>query len=244
MRFDKRLALVLVAAVALAACGERRAAPTPTPTPTPQPTPVPTPDPRGALLKPDQAAETAPERFRVRFETTKGPFVVEVVREWAPQGADRFYNLVKLGFYDGIAFFRVIQGFMVQFGIHGDPGVSRVWREARILDDPVRQPNKRGTLSFATAGPDTRTTQVFVNYKDNSFLDGQGFSPFGRVVSGLSVVDALYAGYGEGAPRGAGPSQVRLQDEGNAYLESGFPKLDYVKTARLVEGAEQAAGAR
>jgi peptidyl-prolyl cis-trans isomerase A (cyclophilin A) len=244
MRFDKRLALALFGVLALAACGERRPAPTPTPTPTPQPTPEPTPDPRGALMTPDAAKQTAPERFRVRFETTKGAFVVEVVRAWAPQGADRFYNLVTLGFYDDVAFFRVLEGFMVQFGIHGDPDVSRVWRQARILDDPVKQPNKRGTLSFATAGPDTRTTQIFINYKDNTFLDAQGFSPFGRVVSGQSVVDALYGGYGEGAPRGAGPSQVRLQDEGNAYLKSGFPKLDYVKTARLVEAGGKAAGGR
>jgi peptidyl-prolyl cis-trans isomerase A (cyclophilin A) len=171
----------------------------------------------------------------VRFETTKGPFVVEVTRAWAPRGADRFYNLVKAGYYDDVAFFRVVSGFMVQFGIHGDPRVSALWREARIPDDPVSQSNTRGMLTYATAGPDTRTTQLFVNFKDNAFLDSQGFAPFGRVVEGMAVVDSLYAGYGEGAPGGMGPDQGRAQAEGNAYLRGSFPKLDFVKTARLAQ---------
>jgi len=176
----------------------------------------------------------APATFRARFETSKGAFVIEVQREWAPLGADRFYNLVKSGYYDGTRFFRVIAGFMAQFGIHGDPRVAAVWRDARIADDPVRQHNTRGMVSFATAGPGTRTTQLFINYGNNSALDGVGFSPFGRVVEGMDVVDRLYAGYGEGAPRGRGPDQGRIQAEGNAYLERGFSQLDSVTRATIV----------
>jgi peptidyl-prolyl cis-trans isomerase A (cyclophilin A) len=241
-----RFAVMVVLAAALTE-GCRRAetpAPTPSPTaavatPTPAPSAVPTPSPAApaagaALLDPSRATERAPDRFRVRFETTRGPFVVEVTRAWAPRGADRFYNLVKAGYYDDVAFFRVIEGFMVQFGIHGDPSVNAAWRAARIPDDPVTQSNRRGTLTYAMAGPDTRTTQLFVNFKDNAFLDPQGFPPFGRVVEGMAVVDSLYSGYGEGAPRGAGPDQGRAQAEGNAYLRGSFPRLDFVKTARLV----------
>ncbi len=180
------------------------------------------------------ASEAAPATFRARFETSAGAFVIEVKRDWAPQGADRFYNLVKSGYYDGVRFFRVISGFMAQFGIHGDPQVSAAWRERRIPDDPVRQSNARGMVTFATAGPNTRTTQVFINFRDNGMLDGQGFAPFGRVVEGMEVVDRLYAGYGEGAPGGAGPDQGRIQAEGNAYLERDFPKLDYIKRATIV----------
>jgi peptidyl-prolyl cis-trans isomerase A (cyclophilin A) len=187
------------------------------------------------LLDPSRASEKAPERFRVRFETTKGPFVIEVTRAWAPRGADRFYNLVRLGFYDDIAFFRVIDNFMVQFGINGDPAVNRVWQKAQIQDDPVSQSNKRGMVTYATAGRDTRTTQLFINFKDNTGLDGQGFAPFGRVVEGLPVVDSLYSGYGEGAPSGMGPEQGRAQEQGNSYLKGSFPKLDFVKSARLVK---------
>ena len=205
--------------------------------PTVAPTVAPTtaPSPLRPLLDPPHATEQAPDRFRVRFETTKGPFVIEVTRAWAPRGADRFYNLVRVGYYDDVAFFRVIENFMVQFGIHGDPAVNAAWRQARIPDDPVTQSNKRGMVTYAMAGPDTRTTQLFINFRDNTGLDGQGFSPFGRVVEGLSVVDSLYSGYGEGAPSGMGPEQGRAQGEGNAYLKSRFPKLDFVKTARLVK---------
>ncbi len=197
--------------------------------------PTTAPSPLRPLLDPPHATEQAPDRFRVRFETTKGPFVIEVTRAWAPRGADRFYNLVRVGYYDDVSFFRVIENFMVQFGIHGDPAVNAAWRQARIPDDPVTQSNKRGMVTYAMAGPDTRTTQLFINFRDNAGLDGQGFSPFGRVVEGLSVVDSLYSGYGEGAPSGAGPEQGRAQGEGNAYLKSRFPKLDFVKTARLVK---------
>lgn len=175
----------------------------------------------------------APAIYKAKFDTSKGPFVLEVHRDWAPNGADRFYNLVQNGFYDNARFFRVISGFMVQFGINGDPKISSVWHDANIPDDPVRQGNQRGFITFATAGPNTRTTQVFINYADNRALDRQGFSPFGRVISGMNVVDALYAGYGEGAPQGLGPDQGRVQKQGNAYLVRNFPKLDYIKKAAI-----------
>ena len=214
--------------------GCRETPPTARPDPAPS-TPAPAPAPHPALLDPSLAREQAPERFLASFSTSKGEFVIEVRREWAPRGADRFHQLVEIGFFDGVRFFRAIEGFMVQLGIHGDPSVSRAWASARIEDDPVSLSNTRGTVSFATAGPNTRTTQVFVNYTDaNAKLDARGFAPFGRVVSGMEVVDALYKGYGEGAPMGSGPSQPRLQAEGNAYLEREFPKLDWVKQARIV----------
>lgn len=187
------------------------------------------------LGNPAALKETAPATYKVRFETSKGAFVVDVNREWAPNGADRFYNLVKNGFYDGVRFFRVLDGFMAQFGINGDPGISAKWREARIPDDPVRQSNKRGFITYAMAGPNTRTSQVFINYGDNSSLDRQGFAPFGQVSSGMNVVDALHNGYGEGAPRGQGPDQGRVQMEGNAYLTKNFPRLDYVKKATITK---------
>ncbi len=188
------------------------------------------------LLHPEKATAKAPDNFQVRFETTKGDFTVTIHRDWAPRGADRFYNLVKLGFYDDVAFFRVLEGFVVQFGIHGEPKVAAAWRNARIEDDPVTQSNTRGRITFATAGPNTRTTQVFINLGDNKMLDGMGFAPFGEVdAEGMKVVEALYSGYGEGAPRGRGPDQGRIQREGNAYLRREFPKLDYVKKATLVE---------
>jgi peptidyl-prolyl cis-trans isomerase A (cyclophilin A) len=167
------------------------------------------------------------------MSTTKGDFVIEVHRDWAPNGADRFYNLVKNGFYDNARFFRVIEGFMAQFGVNGDPKISAVWRDARIKDDPARISNKRSFVTFATAGPNTRTTQVFISYGDNSNLDSQGFTPFGQVISGMKVLDSMYSGYGEGAPRGLGPDQSKLQAEGNAYLASKFGNLDYIKRATI-----------
>src|SRR5580693_6064614 len=187
------------------------------------------------LGNPAALKEQAPPVYKVEFDTSKGPFVVEVHRDWAPNGADRFYNLVKNGFYDNARFFRVVTGFMVQFGINGDPKLSSVWREARIKDDAVKQSNGRGYITFATAGPDTRTTQVFINFADNAALDRQGFAPFGKVVSGMTVVDALYADYGEGAPRGRGPSQDRIQREGNAYLTAEFANMDYIKKATIAK---------
>jgi peptidyl-prolyl cis-trans isomerase A (cyclophilin A) len=189
------------------------------------------------LLQPKSASmtQTAPANFRVKFQTSQGDFVVEAQRDWAPLGVDRFYNLVNNGYYDGVCFFRVISGFMAQFGIHGDPKVSAAWRPERIQDDPVKQSNKRGYLSYAMAGPNTRTTQLFINYADNSRLDQMGFAPIGRVVEGMDVVDRLYAGYGEGAPQGKGPPQGRLQTEGNAYLTKDFPQLDCIKKAMILE---------
>jgi peptidyl-prolyl cis-trans isomerase A (cyclophilin A) len=188
---------------------------------------------QGNLANPAALNEQAPATYKAKFDTSKGVFVVDVRREWAPNGADRFYNLVKNGFYDNVRFFRVISGFMVQFGINGDPKVSSVWREARIRDDAVKQSNKRGYITFATAGPNTRTTQVFINFGDNAGLDAQGFSPFGQVSSGMNIVDSLNSEYGEGAPRGRGPDQGRLQQEGNAYLTKDFSRMDFVKKATI-----------
>lgn len=187
-----------------------------------------------ALSDPSLANEQAPEKYRAKFTTTKGDFTVEVERALAPAGADRFYNLVKCGFFDGTKFFRTVDGFMVQWGIHGTPSVSAAWRQAKIKDDPVKSTNTRGAITYAMAGPNTRTTQVFINFGDNSRLDGSGFASFGKVVSGMDVVDSLYKGYGEGAPRGSGPDQGRIQLEGNAYLDAEFPKLDAVKHAEIV----------
>jgi len=185
------------------------------------------------LGKPSSLTEKAPAVYKAKFDTSKGTFVIEVHRDWAPNGADRFYNLVKNGFYNDARFFRVINGFMVQFGISGNPDLSAVWHESTIPDDAVKQSNTRGMVSFATAGPGTRTTQVFINFGDNASLDGQGFSPFGQVVSGMDVVDSIYGGYGEGAPRGRGPDQGRIQTEGNAYLVEAYPRLDYIKKATI-----------
>ena len=185
------------------------------------------------LSNPAALREQAPPVYKAKFDTTKGAFVIEVHRDWAPNGADRFYNLVKNGFYDNVRFFRVITGFMVQFGIHGDPKVSAPWREAQLKDDPVKQSNKRGYITYAMAGPNTRTSQVFINFGDNASLDSQGFSPFGRIVTGMDVVDKLNAEYGEGGPRGRGPDQSRMQMEGNAYLTKDFARLDYVKKATI-----------
>jgi peptidyl-prolyl cis-trans isomerase A (cyclophilin A) len=187
------------------------------------------------LGNPAALNEQAPPVYKVNVDTSRGRFVLEVHRDWAAIGADRFYNLVKNGFYDNARFFRVISGFMVQFGINGDPKVSAVWREANIKDDPVRQSNQRGYITFATAGPNTRTTQVFINFADNRSLDRMGFAPFGRVVSGMDTVDALYSGYGEGAPSGNGPDQGRVQSQGNAYLTQNFAKLDYIKKAAIAK---------
>jgi peptidyl-prolyl cis-trans isomerase A (cyclophilin A) len=185
------------------------------------------------LSNPAALTEQAPATYKVKFDTTKGAFVVQVTRAWAPIGADRFYNLVKNGFYDNVRFFRVISGFMVQFGINGDPGVMAKWRDAPMKDDPVTQSNKRGYITFATAGPNTRTSQVFINFNNNTQLDTMGFAPFGRVISGMDVVDKLNAEYGEGAPGGRGPDQSRMQSEGNAYLAKDFPRLDSVKKATI-----------
>ena len=187
------------------------------------------------LKDPSKANEKAPETFKAKFVTTKGDVVIEVTRAWSPTGADRFYSLIRAGFFTDIAFFRVVPNFMAQFGIHGDPTVAAAWRPATIKDDPVKQSNLRGFVTFAKTGaPNSRSTQFFINFRDNSRLDGMGFSPFGKVVEGMNVVDKIYNGYGEGAPRGRGPAQGRIQQEGNTYLKKDFPKLDYLKYAVLL----------
>jgi peptidyl-prolyl cis-trans isomerase A (cyclophilin A) len=168
------------------------------------------------------------EEYRVKFVTSKGDFTVRVVRGWAPLGADRFRTLVESGFYDGGRFFRVVPGFVVQFGIASDPAVTKKWANAVIADDPVLEGNRRGRLTFATAGANTRTTQLFINYKDNLRLDKMGFSAFGEVVEGMSVVDSIYSEDGEK------PDQDRIEKEGNAYLNREFPRLDFIKTARIL----------
>ena len=179
------------------------------------------------------ADEHAPDTYKVEFETSKGDFALTVTRDWSPLGADRFYTLVKSGFFDGARFFRVLPGFVVQFGIAADPAVTGKWRNANLVDDPVKQSNRRGTITFATGGPNTRTTQVFINLADNARLDPKGFSPFGAVSQGIEVVDQLYSGYGEGAPDGNGPAQKSAESDGNAYLIRDFPKLDYIKKATI-----------
>jgi len=159
--------------------------------------------------------------------------VIEVHRDWSPHGADRFYNLVRAGYYDEARFFRVMQGRWAQAGINGDPKISNVWRERTIPDDSRRESNVRGTIAYAFAVPNGRTTQVFINYGDNASLDSQGFAPFGKVITGMNVVEKLYAGYGDGPPSGKGPAQNLIQSQGNAYLEKDFPKLDFVKKATI-----------
>jgi peptidyl-prolyl cis-trans isomerase A (cyclophilin A) len=186
-----------------------------------------------AYADPSKLTATAPDTFKAVFDTTKGKFTVTVTRSLAPQGADRFYNLVKSGYFKDIAFFRVVPGFMVQFGINGDPNISAAWRQANIQDDPVKGSNTRGTITFATAGPNTRTTQLFINFADNTGLDGQGFAPFGKVTDGMDVVDKINSEYGEGAPMGRGPDQQAIQMQGNAYLKKSFPDLDYINSATI-----------
>lgn len=171
------------------------------------------------------------EKFRVKFETSQGDFTIEVEPASAPRGAARFRELIDQKFYDDCRFFRVVKGFVVQFGINGDPKVAKKWREDRIEDDMVKGTNARGTLTFATSGPDSRTTQLFINLADNERLDGLGFAPFAKVVDGMKVVDSLYSQYGEAPSR----QQGAIQAEGNAYLQEAFPKLDYIKTARVVK---------
>ena len=175
-----------------------------------------------------QTPAPVPDVYRVKFETSKGDFTIEVTKAWAPLGAARFYTLVQRKFYDNARFFRVISGFMVQFGLPADPAVGAVWVNRNLKDDKVTQSNGRGMITYAMAGPNTRTTQVFINYANNASLNSQGFAPFGKVVEGLDVVDKLYSGYGES------PEQGTIQQQGNKYLEARFPKLDFIKTARIV----------
>jgi peptidyl-prolyl cis-trans isomerase A (cyclophilin A) len=182
----------------------------------------------GSLLSPASLTARAPADFKVGFTTTAGDFVVEVHRDWAPLGADRFYNLVRGGFFTKASFFRVVPGFVVQFGLNADPAVNKVWDKADIHDDPVKQTNKRGSLVFATAGPNTRTTQLFINLAGNDRLDGMGFAPFGEVIQGMDVVDKIYAGYGER------PRQDLITTQGDAYISHNFPKIDKIKLGQVL----------
>jgi peptidyl-prolyl cis-trans isomerase A (cyclophilin A) len=192
--------------------------------------------PPNPLLQPRSFNETAPDSYQVRLATTKGDILIGVTREWAPLAADRFYNLVKAGYYDGIAFHRVIEGFMAEFGIHGDPWVNAAWRQALMVDEPVRQSNTPGRVTFSTNTPNSRTVQVFINTDDNPNLDGQGFSPFGEVLEGMEVVEALYSDYGDGPPRGEGVYQAMAIARGDEYLNEEFPLLDRIEAAVVVEG--------
>jgi peptidyl-prolyl cis-trans isomerase A (cyclophilin A) len=183
----------------------------------------------------------APNEYKVVLQTTKGDVVILVHRDWASRGADRFYELSKMGFYDGDRFFRALRGFVVQFGVNGDPKVNKKWSEIPIKDDPPKVSNKMGTVTFATSGPNSRSTQVFINIGDNSRLDDQGFTPFGEVTQGMENIQNFYMDYGEGPPSGNGPDQAAIADIGNPYLEEHFPKLDYIKTARVLPSASSSA---
>ena len=177
--------------------------------------------------------EPPPDVFQVNLDTSKGPVLIEVRREWAPRGADHFYELVKTGFYDGNRFFRVVRSFVVQFGISGDPQLNRLWASANLPADPVKQSNVKGTLTYARLGPNSRTTQLFINLKDNKSLDRQGFAPIGKVISGMDTVERLYSSYGEMAPRGQGPDPSQIEVQGNAYLADHFARLDYIHKATI-----------
>jgi peptidyl-prolyl cis-trans isomerase A (cyclophilin A) len=225
----KESAIVLAAVLALAACSSEDGCPR---------VKEPGASPAQQILldpKAEPFRAEAPDTFTVVFRTSAGDVTVEVYRDWAPLGAQRFYNLARNGFYDGTRFFRVLPGFVVQFGVSGVPAIQRAWNEAPLRDDPVTHSNERGTLTFATAGPDTRTTQLFFNYGNNDNLDGAGFAPIGRVVDGSAVLLRLYSGYGEFAPQGNGPDFGCMLSGGNAYLERSFERLDSIASATIME---------
>ena len=191
---------------------------------------------RSPLLRPDDFTETAPDQYQVRLETSAGDVVIQVHRAWGPLGADRFYNLVEAGFYDDSRVYRVIPDFMAQFGLHANPYVSQAWKAAYIVDDPVVETNTRGRVAFAKGGVHTRTTEIFISYKDNSALDAEGFTPIGEVVEGMDVVDAFYGDYGDGPPRGDGPYQAMAAARGNEYLDADFPNLTRIVRATVTPG--------
>jgi len=201
--------------------------------------PPPTPLPEGAnpaLTNPALAKETAPASYKCTLDTSKGAIVVQVTREWAPNGADRFYNLCRIGYFDNAKFFRNIKGFMVQFGMSAYPAATAVWQESTIEDDPVVKSNKPLYVTFAkTNAPNSRSTQIFINHGDNANLDSMGFAPFGQVVEGGDVVGALFTGYGEGAPSGRGPNQAILAKFGDVYLSEAFPMLDKINKTTVSE---------
>lgn len=189
----------------------------------------------GSLMNPAALRATAPADYKAEFVTTKGNFVIEVHRDWAPVGADRFYNLVKNGFFSNAAFFRVVPNFMVQFGLSANPAVNKAWQNANLRDDPVKESNKRGYITFAqTSAPNSRSTQVYINFKDNTFLDSQRFAPFGEVVEGMDVVDKITSQYGET------PDQGKITDEGDGYISKNFPNIDKIKSARILPAAAAA----
>ena len=222
MRTLRLSILTLAAALAVSAC-TRSSSPDAASTAAPPGTPR-----HVALLDPSRATLSAPPAFNARLDTTRGTVLIRVTRAWAPRGADRFFNLVQAGFFDDTAFFRVLPGFVVQFGLSGVPQINAAWQTARIQDDPVRESNRRGRITFATAGPNTRTSQVFINTGDNRNLDLTGFAPFGEVIEGIGVIEQVYSGYGER------PDQSLITANGNAYLKSEFPRLDYIRRAAIV----------
>lgn len=226
MRSHSKLLLTLLTALFLAACSsstdqqKKSAEAERTAPPAAEKAPTPTPAPAAA---PDEKSKT----FKVRFTTNKGPVLIEVHPEWAPLGAEHFRKLVEAKYFDGVRFFRIVPNFVVQFGLAANPTVTRKW-DVAIKDDPVAQTNRTGALSFATMGPGTRTTQIFINLQSNRSLDTQGFAPFAQVVEGMEIIEHLYRGYGEQ------PDQGAITSQGNAYLEQTFPNLDYIKTATIL----------
>lgn len=220
--------LLLIASAALSACGKEP------PPPAEEPVEEPAIDP---IYDVENANEQAPEEYKVLMETSGGNVVIAIHRAWAPIGADRFYNLVKVGFYNDTRIYRVVPDFMAQWGFNGEPRVSAVWRNYPIADDPVKHSNDRGTITFATSGPNARTNQVFINFVNNYFLDESGFAPFGEVIEGMSVVDKFYAGYGDGPPSGKGPDQQQIFAQGNAYLDASFPELTKIIKMSIQEDA-------
>jgi peptidyl-prolyl cis-trans isomerase A (cyclophilin A) len=174
----------------------------------------------------------APDVFKINLDTSKGPVVIEVHKDWAPIGVQHLYELIRSGYYDGNRFFRVTHPY-VQFGVNGDPKISGLWSTANLRDDPVKESNVKGMVSYAKAGPNTRTTQLFFNMKDNKDLDERGFAPFGKVISGMDAVESFYSAYGDMPPRGQGPDPSKIEVQGNSYLESRFPRLDFIKKATI-----------
>ena len=242
MKRSTQIALATLALFA-AACGEKAAPPKPAETPAPAPAAAAADEAPAApistagLLHPDAAklAAPGPDSFVVHVVTSRGPVDIKIHRDWSPRGADRLYYLVSNGFYDNARFFRVINGFMAQIGFAGDPKITAAWESRSINDDPVKHSNTRGTVTFAKTGaPNSRGTQLFINFGNNANLDAVGFPPIGEVTNGMSAVDSLYSGYGEGADMGGqGPLQGKISQQGNAYLTTAFPKLDYIKSARV-----------
>jgi peptidyl-prolyl cis-trans isomerase A (cyclophilin A) len=228
MRLTALFALIGLCAFAQAPAAK---APATTP-PVKKPAAAPSAKPSAALMNPALAKATAPAVYKVQFVTSKGNVVIEIHRDWAPNGADRFYNLTKAGYFDGTAFFRVVPDFIVQWGMHPNPVVNKVWANANIKDDKVTQSNKKGYVTFAATGaPNSRSTQLFINFKDNAGLDAQGFAPIGEVVEGMDLIEKVYSGYGQN------PDQGQIAEQGKAYLELKFPQLDIIKTAKVLPGA-------